>query len=175
MLSTLRLFMIPAFVVCYFKYTVGAKTAIAAGVYVVAWATDALDGYLARRNGWITDIGKFIDPLADKLMQLAAMLCFSSDNPLFYIISVPFFLKEITMLFAALVITRKHKIVVSANWYGKLSTVILFLCAGTRIFVRNNLAVDIAIIVLMLACMIFSFVMYYTKEYKAKYATPKTR
>lgn len=161
--------MIPAFVVCYFKYTAGIKTAIAASVYVIAWATDALDGYLARRNEWITDLGKFLDPLADKLMQLAAMLCFASDNAIFYFIAIPFFVKEMTMLFAALLIRRKHKIVVASNWYGKLSTVILFVCAGTRICVRGNMVLDVIVLISMIFCVVFSFVMYYLNEYKGKY------
>lgn len=169
MLSVLRLCMIPVFVVCYFKYTVGWKAFIAAGIYVIAWATDALDGYLARRNNWITDLGKFLDPLADKLMQLTAAICFTIENSIFLIVVIPLLIKEFGMLFASMYIHKKRNVVVSSNWYGKLATILLFLCAFTRLIIKGNPTLDIVIAVLMLACMIFSLLMYYFKEYKGKY------
>lgn len=170
MLSTLRLFMIPAFVVCYFKYTAGWKAAISAIIYVVAWLTDALDGYLARRNNWITDVGKLLDPLADKLMQLAAAVCFTVDNKIFLIVVIPLLIKEFGMLFASIRIMRTKNVVVAASWYGKVATVLLFICAFTRLVVRNNPTLDIVIALIMLACMLFSLVMYYIKDFKGKYS-----
>lgn len=169
MLSVLRLLMIPAFAVSYFEYTDGYNTLIAAGIYVLAWFTDALDGYLARRNSWITDVGKWLDPLADKLMQLAAAICFTIDNKIFLVMLIPLVIKELCMLLGGLFIMKKHKIVVQAHWYGKVATVILFLCAFTRIIVRGNAALDIAIAIVMLCVMIFSLVMYYLKDFKGKY------
>lgn len=165
MLSVLRLIMIPAFVVCYFKQ----KAYISAIIYVAAWATDVLDGYLARRNNWITDLGKFLDPMADKLMQLAAALCFTMENAVFLIVVIPLLIKEFGMLFASLRITNTQNIVVSSDWYGKLATVLLFVCAFTRLLVRGNPVLDIIIAVFMLACMIFSLLMYYFKVFRGKY------
>ncbi len=169
MLSVLRLLMIPIFVICYFKYTSGSKTAIAAIVYLLAWLTDALDGYLARRNNWITDLGKILDPLADKLMQLTAAVCFAVENTVFYIVVIPLFLKELVMTIAAIKIKRQKNIVVAASWYGKVATVLLFISAFLRLIVRNNATFDIFLAIFMLSCMIFSLVMYYFKIYKGKY------
>ncbi len=165
MLSVLRLLMIPLFVVCYFKNENG----VAATVYVLAWITDALDGYLARRNNWITDLGKILDPLADKLMQLTAAVCFTCDNKIFLIVVIPLLIKEFGMLFAAVKIKKQHNIVVAASWYGKVATVLLFICAFTRILVRNNPVFDIILAVFMLFCMVFSLIMYYLKDFKGKY------
>ncbi len=169
MLSCLRLLMIPIFVVCYFKYSSGSKTAIAATVYLLAWLTDALDGYLARRNNWITDLGKILDPLADKLMQLTAAICFAIENSVFYFVAIPLFIKEFVMTIAAIKIKRQKNIVVAASWYGKVATVLLFICAFLRIVIRNNPTLDIFMALFMLSCMIFSLVMYYFKIFKGKY------
>jgi len=164
-LSVFRLIMIPAFVVTYFK----CQAWISAVIYVGAWITDALDGYLARRNNWITNVGKILDPLADKCMQFAAAVCFSIENRIFLLVAIPMFVKEITMLIAAIFIAKTKKIVVASSWYGKAATVLLFLCAFTKILVRGNKIFDTAAAIFMLSCMIFSFVMYYFKDFKGKY------
>ncbi len=169
MLSVLRLFMIPVFVIFYFRYTDLPQTLIAAGVFVLAWATDALDGYLARRNNWITDIGKLLDPLADKLMQVAAAVCFTVENRIFLLFLVPLVLKEACMLLGAVIIMKNKKVTVQASWYGKIATILLFLCAFTRIIVRGNGALDLALAIFMLAIMLFALVMYYFKDFKGKY------
>ncbi len=168
-LSGLRLLMIPLFVYYYFEYTYMPKTFIAAGVYMLAWLTDALDGYLARRNNWITDVGKILDPLADKLMQCAAAVCFTIDNPIFFIVLIPLLIKELGMLFGALAIMKKRKVVVQSCWYGKLATVLLFVCAFLRTAIRDSFALDMTICILMLSIMMFSLIMYYIKQFKGKY------
>lgn len=165
MLSTLRLFMVPLFVVSYFK----CRVHIAAIIYVAAWLTDALDGYLARHNGWITDVGKILDPIADKFMQLAAAICFALENKLFFIVVTLLCLKEFGMLYASVRIKKEHNIVVAANWFGKLSTVILFVCAFLRLIIRDNCVLDVIVVAVMILCMCFALSMYYFKEFRGKY------
>ncbi|MBO5682867.1 MAG: CDP-alcohol phosphatidyltransferase family protein, partial [Clostridia bacterium] len=59
-----------------FAYTIFCVNPIVAMiVFLIAGATDVVDGYLARRYNWITDLGKILDPVADKLMQCTAMIC----------------------------------------------------------------------------------------------------
>ncbi|MBQ9848694.1 MAG: CDP-alcohol phosphatidyltransferase family protein [Clostridia bacterium] len=168
-LSVFRLFMIPVFVVYYFKYTVLPKTLISAGVFVLAWVTDALDGYLARRNNWITDVGKLLDPLADKLMQITAAVCFTIDNRIFLMFLIPLVLKELLMLIGAIIIMKNKKAAVQASWYGKVATILLFVCAFARIIVRGNAVFDTVIASVMLLTMLFALVMYYLKDFKGKY------
>ena len=72
-LSAIRLLAVPVFVVVFFSDLPHANL-WALAIFVAAELTDILDGYLARRNGWITDVGKILDPLADKLMQAAAII-----------------------------------------------------------------------------------------------------
>ncbi len=169
MLSVFRLFMVPLFFWTYFEYTEGPNQYIAVGVYILAWLTDALDGYLARRNNWITDVGKILDPIADKLMQFTATLCFAIDNSIFLIMLIPLIIKEAVMLFGTVAILKRKKVVVQAHWYGKVATGLLFVCAGTRLIIRDNPTLDIVLCLTMLSVMIFSLAMYYFKDFKGKY------
>ena len=168
-LSSIRILMVPLFVVLYFSYPEGCGVYWTAGVYYLAWVTDVLDGYLARRNNWITNLGKILDPLADKLMQFVVAICFTIDNTIFLCLLIPLVIKEISMLLGALLIVRRKRIVVSSSWYGKLSSVIHFLCALTRIIVRGNPVLDIVLCSLMVSAMVFALVMYYFKDFKGQY------
>lgn len=87
-------------------------------VFVTAFLTDLLDGYLARRNNWISDVGKVLDPLADKLMLISALLCFYSRDwiPLWLLVLV--LAKELIMIVGGALLFRK-KVVVYADWFGK--------------------------------------------------------
>lgn len=71
-----RVFMIPVFLCIYLIPGIAYGNYIAAAVFIVACLTDALDGYLARKYHLITNFGKFMDPLADKLLVSAALICF---------------------------------------------------------------------------------------------------
>ena len=89
--------------------------------YLTAFCTDVLDGYLARRNNWITNIGKVLDPLADKLMLIAVLCCFYLIDliPL-YLLAI-MILKDLIMIIAGAVLFSKH-VVVFADWFGKIAT-----------------------------------------------------
>lgn len=89
-------------------------------VYIVAFFTDLLDGYIARRINWISDIGKVLDPLADKLLLLSALFCFYFVRwiPLFVLIIALF--KELVMIIGGVIMFRKQ-IVVYADWFGKIA------------------------------------------------------
>lgn len=165
-LSFIRLLMIPVFVYTYFTFDTYPKSFIAAGVYLLAWITDALDGYLARRNNWITDLGKWLDPLADKAMQFTAAVCFAVDNLVFLLVVIPMFIKEILMLVGGMVVVKRKHIVVQALWYGKVATIILFACAFFRIIFRESRIFDITVSVLILTTMIFALVMYCIRTMK---------
>ena len=72
-LSMLRILMIPVFVILALMNAPAAQYA-AVGVFVLAAITDALDGHIARKNGLVTNFGKFIDPIADKLLVMSALI-----------------------------------------------------------------------------------------------------
>lgn len=94
--------------------------------FVLSGISDALDGFLARRFQVVSNFGKLMDPLADKLMQITVAVCMASVHP--SLIWVPGFLilKELMMICGATKLLRKDKVVVQANFYGKLASVIYF-------------------------------------------------
>ena len=100
----------------------------ALGVFILAFATDVLDGFLARTFNWITPVGKLLDPLADKLMTVTALIVIliaKAMNDGEYGIYLALFLlaavKEVLMLIGGMLMLKQRK-VAYADWYGKTAT-----------------------------------------------------
>ncbi|HEX3029343.1 MAG TPA: CDP-diacylglycerol--glycerol-3-phosphate 3-phosphatidyltransferase [Clostridia bacterium] len=167
-LTILRFLLVPVF--GYYMYD--EKYLIAIVLFLVAGLTDVLDGYIARRFNMITAWGKLADPAADKLMQITAliMLTYKRFLPIEVIIIV--LAKELFMIIGSVKLLRKDKVVVSANWYGKLATVIFYAAIIMTIIVNmerleiayRNILVGIFVTIAVLATL-FAFVMY-TFEYR---------
>ena len=140
-LSTLRICMVPLFIVAYFlPYSWGAFVAV--GIFALAAFTDFLDGYIARKYNMVSDLGKLLDPIADKVLVCAALFCVVATNPLSYLTYldssyawVEIFGVTFLAVGATLIISREllvsavrqiaasKGIVVQANVYGKIKTV----------------------------------------------------
>jgi len=137
-LSTIRIFLVPVFVITYFCDSNSAKL-YAAAVYALASATDFLDGYIARKYNLISDLGKILDPLGDKLMTLAVLACITIDHviPVWAVLIA--LVKEILMLMGGAVIRKREGgEIPSSNIIGKTSTVVFFIvCVTLMIFHRN--------------------------------------
>ena len=121
-MSVLRILLAPIFAAFYLKGHLPAAviTLAASGV------TDMLDGLIARRFNQITDLGKMLDPLADKLTQGVVALCIAIRFPSIRPLLLLFILKELLMLGCALVLLKKHKRPCAAKWYGKVATVMFY-------------------------------------------------
>ncbi len=100
----------------------------ALGVYLLAFLTDVLDGFLARTFNWITPVGKLLDPLADKLMAVTALVVIliakakaDEEYGIYLTLFVLVAVKEGLMLVGGLVMLRQKKVAYS-DWYGKSAT-----------------------------------------------------
>lgn len=93
----------------------------ATAFFVVAIASDALDGYLARSRGLITDLGKLLDPIADKALTGAALVGLAIIHELPWWVVVVVLVREIGITIHRLIIVSN--VVVAADWMGKLKTV----------------------------------------------------
>lgn len=170
MLSCVRLLCIPFFVVLFFT----SHRHLAAGVFCFASATDVLDGYLARRNNWITNVGKILDPVADKLMQFTVLLCLtlSSEGTAAKIaltVLILFSLKETAMLVGAIIVLRTKQSVVASVWYGKLATAIIFVITITMILYPDSFVLSAVLCALLVCTFLFALLMYYIKVFRGQY------
>ncbi len=120
-----RFFLIPvATVLIYFDMMLEALI-----VYTVACATDLLDGYIARRRKLITNEGKLLDPLADKLMAVFAVIAFTVTGVLPVFILVVLLVKELMMIAGGILLYFKN-IVVPSNTFGKIAAFTFNLSVG---------------------------------------------
>ena len=125
-LTLLRMAMVPVYVALLlveFPY----HTLAALGVFILASLTDLLDGHIARSRNLITDFGKFMDPLADKVLVLAAMICFCATwvMPAWAVIVVIF--REFAVSGMRLVAVESGR-VIAAGWSGKVKTAATMVC-----------------------------------------------
>ena len=148
-LTVLRLIMVPIFMVVmllpafadFSEITDMILTVVGAFLFIAASITDMLDGKIARRDGLVTDFGKFLDPLADKFMVIGALLCifFNSSmsgnkvmSTVFFFSLVVVFFRELAVTSIRLVASSSGGVVIAANMLGKIKTVtqIVAICSA---------------------------------------------
>ena len=122
-LTMLRILMVPVFVVFMLADVTGSPDKYIAGViFILASLTDTLDGYLARKNHQVTVFGKFMDPLADKLLVCSALICMVELNLLPAWIVIIIVAREFIISGFRLVAAERG-IVIAASCWGKFKTV----------------------------------------------------
>ena len=165
-LSAIRLVLVPVFIYLFFEYyDEHERIYLPLCVFVLAGLTDIIDGYLARRNNWVTNLGKFLDPLADKLLQCSVLVCFVIKEVVPWWLAGMFILKELFMICGALIVLKKIKVTVRSHWYGKFTTAVFYAIALLvfifKVFnydMYTPVAVSLFVSALILA--LFSMVMY---------------
>ena len=125
-LTLCRVVMIPIFIVLLYV-DFAAHLWVALGVFILASVTDFVDGYVARHYNQITDFGKFMDPLADKLLVVSAMLWFieSGQMPAWAVLIVV--AREFAVTGLRLVAVDNGR-VIAAGWSGKVKTASTMVC-----------------------------------------------
>lgn len=126
-LSYLRIAMIPLYVYLYISAETIEQYYRAAGVLVLSGITDSLDGIIARKTGQITNLGKVLDPLADKLTQIAVVGAMLVDRPYIFPLLALFIVKELYLLISNVLLLRKDIFMDGAMWFGKLATAFFYI------------------------------------------------
>ena len=144
-------------------------------IFTISAITDILDGYIARKYNYITDIGKLIDPLADKLTQIFLLLALSILNILPWWILAIVFVKECVMVISASFLYKRKDVVVYSKWYGKMATTLFYLAIIFSLIINQfNIAlpfrIDLYLYYLAILATIFSLIMY---AIKFKFKTEK--
>ncbi len=124
LISLFRLLLIPLMVGLYFK----AKTVAALCVFALSAVSDVVDGQIARRFDMVTDLGKMLDPLADKLTQGAAAVCVARSHPRLFLLFGLMAAKELTQAAIGAHAVKTTGQVFSSMWFGKACTVCITAC-----------------------------------------------
>ena len=128
-LTVLRLILIPVFVVLYFVQF-PYHDVVATGIFLIASFTDFLDGYIARKYNMVTDLGKFLDPLADKVLVMSALVLLSVEFMEFNVVTgIIVTVSTIIILAREFIITGfrtiavRKNVVLAADKIGKMKTI----------------------------------------------------
>ena len=122
-LTLLRVLMIPLFLAAMMLIPAPAGSLIGAAVYALASATDALDGHLARKNNQVTNFGKFLDPLADKILVISAMVFLQYKELIHPLITIIVIARELCVTSIRLIAASSEGKVIAAGWWGKAKTI----------------------------------------------------
>ena len=131
-LTVFRIVLIPFFVAAMYLEQLPGNRYIALAVFAIACITDALDGYIARKYNLITDLGKFLDPLADKLLVCTALIIFVDNGSLFGIAAIIIIAREFIISAFRLAATTKGRVIAAGIW-GKIKTVVQMIMCFTLI------------------------------------------
>ena len=123
-LSVVRILLVPCFIVLYLLQLDGWAFA----TLLVSGLTDCVDGYLARRLNQITDCGKLLDPLSDKLTQVAVVICLATRYPALWHLTALCFIKELCQGIGGIILLRQNAAVRGSMWFGKVSTIVFYVC-----------------------------------------------
>lgn len=172
-LSVIRIALVFLFVALFFAgYVYPALL-----VFLIAGVTDIIDGYLARKYHWITNLGKILDPFADKLMQCTVLICLCVKGYIVAWFVIPFFVKEIFTLLAGLLVIKRRSVTVVSKWYGKLTVCLFYLTIAVSILFHNyfesHMVIKNILYIPASVCAVFSLIAYIKHYAWLKNAEPK--
>lgn len=150
-LTILRIIMIPFFVVFLLADITGsADKWIALVIFCVASLTDMLDGKIARKQNLVTNFGKFMDPLADKLLVCTALICLTAMDRLNVVVTLIIIAREFIISGFRLV-ASDNGIVIAANYWGKFKTVSQMTLIIVKIMDLGGIFVELEAVLTLIA------------------------
>lgn len=169
-LSVFRICLVPVFI---YLFMIAEEHISAIAVFLLAGITDVIDGILARKNNWITDVGKVLDPFADKCMQIAALVCLALSGLLSWWIAGVLIFKELLLLAGGFGLLKTKRVYVQSSWYGKAGTVAFYIAVVLLVTVKDMPDTAKAVIgSVLIGFMLFALVMYFI-NYKKTVLTKK--
>lgn len=149
LLSLFRLLLIPVYIIVYLNAENFVDYYLAAGILAVSCLTDLIDGKIARHFNMISNLGKFLDPLADKATQFTLIMCLVVKyRVLWYLVGI-FLAKESFQIIAASINLHKGKMLNGALYTGKICTTVLFVSLILMVMLPNLSEKAVNIIVMI--------------------------
>lgn len=162
-LTIIRLIMVPVFI-CTYLNVPPELSYVPVLLLLFSGLTDIADGFIARHFDMVTPLGRFLDPVADKLTIGSVVICLAVRHPLLWLLAAVYAAKEVTLALIGLARLKSWRNSIAAKWYGKASTVLLYALMVTVMLWRE--IPDGILLLLMIPPLIFivlSFI-FYLKE-----------
>lgn len=158
LLSLFRVLLVPVFCWAYLDLK---NSWAAGGVLLLSGLTDVADGFIARRFDMISDAGKMLDPIADKLTQAAVLICLIFRFPIMLPAFVALAIKEVMDGVTGLVVMKRTGTVPSARWHGKIATMLLYAIMILHVVWADIPSwVTLVLMLLSVALLLLSMVLY---------------
>lgn len=165
-ITLFRVAMIPIFLIFMLIPGIPNGTYIAAAIFIIAALTDLLDGYIARKHNLVTNFGKFMDPLADKLLVSSALICFVELSliPAWIVIII---ISREFIISGFRLIASDNGVVIAASWWAKVKTTVQMIMSVMLIINLDFFLINVleqVIIYLAVVLTIVSLVEYMIKN-----------
>lgn len=166
LLSMLRLVLIPIYATIYLHAQNAAHFLIAGILMIVSCMTDLLDGQIARKFNMVSNVGKLLDPLADKATQLTLLICFCAKYRIMMPVLILFLVKEFFQLVFCVLALQDNKALPGALMAGKVCTTVLFFSLIFMVLFDDIPETIVFFIALTDSCfLVISFVCYISAYY----------
>ncbi len=163
-LSLLRIAILPIFIILYIRSCTLDSAALmytAVALLVLSGLTDCFDGWIARRFHQESEIGKLLDPIADKLTQVAVLIALATQYKEFLPLLVICTVKEMLQGLGGLIVLGRGAEMRSSKWYGKVSTAVFYIAVAAIVLWKDMPHwLVLALVVLVGVLMLFAFVRY---------------
>lgn len=161
LLSFLRIVLIVPFVIFFLQ----KNYVFAAAALILSGISDALDGFVARSFNQVTQLGKILDPIADKLTLFAIMVCMVILTPVVMPVMIVLIVKDVLMLIGGSQLIKRKIAPPAAKWYGKAGTFMFYVSVCLIVFLKaafnyENDILSIVLLSLTTAMMLFALVRY---------------
>lgn len=164
-LSLVRLALLPVFAVVYLCDELYWSLFVLA----LSGLTDLLDGVIARKFNQITEIGKLLDPFADKITQVTVLVCLTIRNVALVPLVIICFFKELLQAIGGWILLSRDEIIHGSQWFGKVSTFTFYIAMLViALWTEMPKWFFILLIVLVAVTMLFSFFMYLLMYFKLR-------
>lgn len=162
LLTYLRIILIVPFVICFLNQNY-VLSMILIGVSALS---DCCDGFIARKFNQVTDLGKLLDPVADKLTLLSVMVCITIFTPVVLPVMAILVVKDIAMLIGGSRLLKKGITPPAAKWYGKIGTIVFYFSVILIVFLKavynyENPVLSLILLSITAIVMIYALVQYY--------------
>lgn len=160
-LSALRVVLIVPFAIFFMQ----GRIALAATMLIISGLSDMFDGMIARKFNQFTELGKMLDPFADKLTQGTVAVCLAIKQPMLIWLLAIFVFKEVSMIIGGCILVKKKKKPCGAKWFGKVATTMFYISftlivALKGIWHYENDILTITMLSITAAFMIYAFIRY---------------